>query len=293
MIWYGAGRLWHAVRPIQITEAGISDTKHSTSERNTLRVAAYNIAHGRGGTLGQTNWIHKKPEQVIEQLKKISRQIIQESPDIIVLNEIDFNAKWSFGIDQAQFLAEECGYRYVLKQKNFNVSLPFYNLSFGNALLSRHPIENPQFLNFSAYSKYEALLAGDHDGFICDIHTPLGAVSFAGIHLEYRDEPTRIAAAQLFDVALSNRPHPLIALGDFNSTLSANTNTAMNLLFSKLNYTSAGHSLEPGQPFTFPASNPKIQIDWIIGKGELKFTNFRAVPSSHSDHLMVIAEVAL
>lgn len=288
-LWYLVGRLEHNLAPIQVTETAAPFTPYS----GHLRVAAYNIAHGRGGKLGASNWSNETPDQLRANLDAIAGQINQAAPDIIVLNEIDFHAPWSFGLDQADYLAQKCGYRYVVKQRNLGVSLPFYQLHFGNALLSKYPVRVVEFQRFEPYSAIESLAAGNHDGFSADIYLNDQRLRIYAIHLEYRDEPTRVAAAKAILGNPDNQYYPVIALGDFNSSLDTPINGHGENTIRQ--FLDAGFVASmPGEdaPDTFPSGNPDRKIDWILGRG-VSFINAKVVPSPHSDHLMIVAEVKL
>jgi len=74
----------------------------------------------------------------------------------VVLNEADFDATWSGGINQAQWIAKHAGYPYHVEQRNYDVSLPFFKPRFGNAILSRWPILDAEQIELPAVSKWES-----------------------------------------------------------------------------------------------------------------------------------------
>ncbi|WP_309399648.1 endonuclease/exonuclease/phosphatase family protein [Cerasicoccus maritimus] len=292
--WYTYHRIEHKASPIKLTTVEVPSPKAEVS-LSTIRVAAYNIAHGRGGKLGTSNWDNDSADALRQRLDQIATQINAVAPDILVLNEIDFDTSWSFGFNQAEYLAKKCGYPYVLQQRNFGVSLPFYHLHFGNALLSKYPITNAEFLKFPPLSMKEDIFAGDHDGFICDVAAPGQTLSIVGVHLEYRDESTRLQSAKIIQTAAEQRTKPVIAMGDFNSAPDANAQTASGentisyLLANGFTASMTGAKALP----TFPSEKPERKIDWILGSTVDGFRDGRVIQSNYSDHLMVAAEVDL
>ncbi len=218
----------------------------------------------------------------------------------MVLNETDFNSAWSYNVNQARYIAEKCGYSHILEQINMDVNFPFYRLCFGNAVLSRYPLKNAQFLNFPPRSGWEDFFAGNHDGVFCEARTPFGPVGIFAVHLEYRSETVRQACVRMIAETGDNYSFPVIALGDFNSTLpglpgakqAKKEKKAMYYLLGEGGFT-ASLSLDKIGPehYTFPSEKPATLIDWITGKGIRSFSGAKNIKSRLSDHLMVTAEV--
>ncbi|MDM8523623.1 endonuclease/exonuclease/phosphatase family protein [Desulfococcaceae bacterium HSG8] len=294
--WYSVSRIRAVNTPLSVYSFKENITEKNTSETGKLKVASYNIAHGRGGKYGAKNRSHKTEKELLEHLDKIAEQIKNERPDMIVLNETDFSSAWSFNINQTEYIGKKCGYPYILEQKNIVVSFPFYRLCFGNAILSRYPIQNEKFIDFQPYSELEDIFAGNHDAFSCELELPSGPVGIFGIHFEHRNEATRVRCAEILAEMCSEIKFPVIALGDFNSTpsglpksqASENGKNAMSFLFSEKEFVSY---LEEKDAYTFPSEKPDRLIDWIIGKRIREFSNSKIIKSDLSDHLMVVTEV--
>lgn len=269
------------------------------NEHHRLKVSSYNLAHGRGGKYGANNRSHKTEKDLLDHLEKIVEQIKNESPDIMVLNEIDFSSAWSFNIDQAEYIAKKCGYPYFIEQKNMSVSFPFYHLNFGNAILSKYPVQNSKFIDFQPYSAIEDIFLGNHDAFFCQLEVPSGPIGIFGIHLEYRSEAIRVRCAEVLSEMCSKIEFPLIVLGDFNSTPSglnksiATTDgtNAMSLLLGEKGFISYLKKEDQMDAYTFPSEKPDRLIDWIIGKGIRNFSNSKIIQSDLSDHLMIVTEI--
>jgi endonuclease/exonuclease/phosphatase family metal-dependent hydrolase len=297
-IWYAVSRIRGLNTPLAIYSAGATAERQSGYKTDALKVASYNIAHGRGGKYGAKNWSHKTKEALLKHLDSIAEQIKAEDPDIIVLNETDFSSAWSFNIDQAAYIGKKCGYAHILEQKNMVVSFPFYHLSFGNAILSRHPIRNERFIRWPRYSSLEDIFAGSHNGFYCELQLPSGPIGILGIHLEYRSEAIRVRCAEMIAELSAATDLPVLALGDFNSTpagwpkagFSDAGKNAMSYLLDEHGFVAC---LNETKNLTFPSEKPDRRIDWIIGQRIGSFSNSKIIQSHLSDHLMIVSEIEL
>lgn len=299
--WYLFSRINTIYAPLSVYSIDHQIDKRTATQNGSLKVASYNIAHGRGGELGAKNRSHQTKQALLEHLDKISAQIRNENPDIIVLNETDFSSAWSFNVNQAAYIAVKCGYPYLLEQKNMGVSFPFYHLYFGNAILSRFPIRNESFIDFHPYSRLEDLVAGNHDAVLCEVKLPSGPVAILGVHFEYRSETIRLRCAEMLTEITSTINHPVIVLGDFNSTpqglakskKSESGKNAMSFLFNEKGFVSFLRGEKAKNIYTFPSGKPDRLIDWIIGRGIKAFSNSKVIHSDLSDHLMIVTEVQI
>ena len=94
-------------------------------QEGVIRVGTYNIAHGRGGALGTSNWTGSNRKQVTAHLRKTGDFIRDQQLDLIVLNEVDISAAWSRHLNQARAIAETAGFPYVAEQRNTDIAAPF------------------------------------------------------------------------------------------------------------------------------------------------------------------------
>jgi endonuclease/exonuclease/phosphatase family metal-dependent hydrolase len=99
-------------------------TIHSSRrfKRGQITVMSYNIHHG-AGTDGKYD------------LKRISEIIRRHSPDIVCLNEVDFQTERTNGDEQARQLAADLGMEF-----SFARNFEFQGGWYGNAILSKYPI---------------------------------------------------------------------------------------------------------------------------------------------------------
>jgi len=296
LIWYATNRLssdsvavkTYKVQPMSILPAG---------DNAYLKVGGFNIAHARGSKYGATNWQNQSIEAQQEQLDLIAQQLREEGSDVIVLNEIDFRARWSLDINQAEYIAKKAGYQYVAEQRNIDISVPFYDFKFGNAILSKHKISDCEHVKYPRHSRWEGYLAGNHDGLLCVINAPSNQVAVLAVHLEHRSETARMDSARQINKLSKEYNFPFLAIGDFNSTPiefygSKVTNAGKNTLTYLLNeagFRNAAGIVNSVAHYTFPSENPDRVIDWILAKGNARFINSEIVKSNISDHFMIVS----
>jgi len=291
--WFAVNRLvrpWTVVRVIA-EDVAAAPVKMASADR--LRVVAYNIAHGRGQS--RSNWVDNDQRQA--RLGEIAGVLRDVDADIVVLNEVDFEAIWSGHVNQAESIARLAGYPYRVEQRNLDAAVPFVRLRFGNAVLSKYPIIDAQRVAYPGLRPWEWMLVGHKEGVVATIGLPGGRwVRVAGVHLEHRDEGVRIASAEMIAAMAVDDDVPLIAAGDFNSTRvdlpkarPVDGTTAVSRLLD-----GHGWKARPGtMQGTFPAVNPDREIDWILATPQSTVGDRSTTGGDLSDHLAVIAEVEL
>jgi endonuclease/exonuclease/phosphatase family metal-dependent hydrolase len=274
----------------------------ATSDRSLypLRIASYNIAHGRGGSLGASSWDGGPGPARRKRLEAIGSFLDDRGIDVVVLNEVDFSALWSDHQDQAAIIARAGGYPFVARQRNIDVAVPFIRFKFGNAVLSRFPILSAQRMRFGPYSRLEALLAGNHDSLLTRIRLPDGlTIAVWALHLERRNERTRIEAVECILETATSITDPLFIVGDFNSSPRsfpwaqpvAEGHTALDLIAASNRF--AAFPALHGSPdeFTFPSVRPDRTIDWAFVPADWWIGETLVAEASWSDHLPIIVSV--
>ncbi len=316
LAWYGINRFAYTLHPVRVIReqtAAFSDLVGEDHTTDSLRVLAWNIAHGRGTV--ESNWDGGDRDTRLRRLHDIARVILEQNADIVVLNEVDFDSTWSYGVNQAEILAREAGYPYRAEQVNIRLSLPFFHLEFGNALLSRHPITKARWIPYPALSSLENLFAGGKQGLLGSIHlpptptavgtrSPVGdapgsIISIVAVHLEHRSELVRTETAGALLEITSDLDTPVLFAGDFNSTRpgfpqsqrAPDGKTALQVLIENGRFQSQPHQ-EPGpDDFTFRVPHPGRVIDWILIPESWTFLTYEAPAVELSDHRPVLAEI--
>ena len=249
---------------VKVFADGAANERLVDSPSTTLRIAAYNIAHGRG--TGNDNWNGGDKAEREQRLRDIARFLRDANLDVVVLNEVDFDSSWSHRVNQAEFLAREAGFPFHVEQRNIDAAIPLVSWRFGNAILSRYPISSTRLIDFPAYSRWETVVAGKKKGVVCTIDLLEGRqVRVLAVHLSHRSETVRVASARIIDRERQRAGPPLIAAGDFNSTLltfpqsevDQTGQSALSLLLEPQSFATSVLPQPTEQDLTFSSLSPK------------------------------------
>jgi len=258
---------------------------------DSLTVVSYNIAHGRGSALDASNWTGDASQRA-DRLAAIGGYLRERGADVVVLNEVDFDARWSGGIDQAAVIARAGGYPWLARQANYDLPLPLFRLRFGNAVLSRHPIVSAERVALPALRRFEALAYGSKDALRVSVDLgPGGPLTLWALHLEVRDGEIRRQAAEQLAALIGVNAATLVA-GDLNdpSWTSASPVDSLGVLFGA----GLASAIDPqqSQP-TFPSERPEVTLDWILHGKRLQAEAAGVEAVEFSDHRPVWARFQL
>ena len=301
LTWWGSVRLMAGARAITIVTANSTDSNANDSD--TLRIMTWNIAHGRG--LSESNFNGESHDARDRRLTAIASVIREHDADIVILNEVDFNSTWSHNINQAAIIAERAGYAYRVEQRNYDTSLPFFSLKFGNVILSSHPIRATQALNFPTISRWKSILAGSKQGVLTtvDVQGIGRLIDVVAVHLEspWGAHDIRTASTQVIRDAIIDADRPGIVAGDFNTSppgypgvrAKRVERTALSVLLDD-DMMSLHSEMQPTQEsMTYRADIPTRLIDWILFTREWKLVSQEVLPTDLSDHRPLIVELRL
>ena len=233
----------------------------------------------------------------MDRLRKIGKLLQKIDADVVVLNEVDFDCSWSHGVNQAAVLAELAGYPYRIEQRNLDFRVLGWRWKFGNAILSRYPIDGVLGIDLPGYSKWETEFAGQKRGVLCEVHTDSGYVRVIAAHLCHRSEDVRVASAEL----LNQFDFPTIIAGDFNSTppdfprsgADANGANAIATLDASGLFKRSPMTAPAAAGRTFRSQEPVSTIDWILIPIAWEFTGYEVIDSQLSDHRPVVADIRM
>ncbi len=236
---------------------------HRLAAQSTLRVAAYNIKHGQG------------MDGVVD-LERVADVLRALDADVITLQEIDHGVERTGGVDQAARLGELLGMEAV-----FGDFMPYQGGEYGMAVLSRLPIVG---------SMNHRLPDGDEPRSALEVQVtgPGGqTLSVVGIHF-YRTEEERLAQAGALMLGLAGTPHPVLLVGDFNSTRGDRV----------MSHLAESWSILPknGSPLTFPSDEPDREIDFVLLRPAAAFEvmEHRVIDEAiASDHRPLLAVLRL
>jgi endonuclease/exonuclease/phosphatase family metal-dependent hydrolase len=296
---YGFSRVASLWRYVVVRSANTSIDGVAPSRKAQLRVACYNIAHGRGTVA--SNWEGGSQEERATRLGQIADVLRDIDADIVVLNEVDFDCSWSHGINQARDLAEKAGYPYWVEQRNLDFRILVWKWRFGNAVLSKYPITAARAVPLPGDSRWKTVLAGKKRGVLCDVLVGDQRIQVIGAHLSHRSESVRVKSAAMMAKIAGKSRYPTIVAGDLNSTppgfphsaRDANGNNALDAL-DRSQYFVRSPQMPPiaASAMTFSSFQPRMVIDWILIPRDWTFLRYSVESTELSDHRPVWADVA-
>lgn len=207
--------------------------------QQVVRVLTYNIHHGEGADLKID-------------LERIAAIISAAGADVVALQEVDVRTTRVSGVDQAHELSRLTGMHVV-----FGRTIPYRGGLYGNALLSRWPVNH--------YVNHEMpFTPGRERRGVIEALIPAPPASNLGVdfqmlatHLDTTESDRLLAVRRLKEI-LAERPvdWPMILAGDMNALPSS---TVIKQLGEDWQLATTGEPL-----LTFPAQEPARQIDFVL-----------------------------
>ncbi len=248
-----------------------------------------------------------------EKLSQLAQFIEEWNPDVICLQEIDFDSFRSHGMNQAQYIAKKAGYPYVAEALSWDahyipfpywpISRHFARVKSGGAIISKYPlmdhevnllakpISQPWWYNIFYLHRY-----------FQKVTIEMGDKKFKiiNLHLEAFDKKERQDQIELLSQKVLKENIDFVT-GDFNMLMSSATKRSK--FYNDDNYENDFsyekalkmnlsevipddiYAKNESLYFTYPASHPDRRLDYIFYKPELKMMKAEVVPSALSDHL--------
>ena len=237
-------------------------------------IVTFNIGYLSGMT---NNRPLAKPKALFDtNLQKVLREVKAVNPDIIALQEIDFNAARSYHVDQQNEISK-LGYNYVFEAINWDenyVPFPYWPIKMhfgkvvsGQSVLSKYPLKAAQRIVLDRVEN----AAFYRDAFYLDRLAQVVKVVLNGqevvlisVHLEAFDKETRVQQfSQILKLfQLYKRKYPTILLGDFNSR-ARDKSAAIQRLFAMPTVGNAAF-IPNSIDNTFDTKDPHKRIDYIF-----------------------------
>jgi len=285
---------------------------HLPTQKDTLSLLTYNL----GYLSGMTNNLAVDRTQKLfnDNLIHTNQLLFDLNPDFVGFQEIDFNAKRSFEVNQMEEIVRSGGYDYAAMAVNwdkkyvpFPYGLPnthFGRVYSGQAILSKYKITENK-LNVLIKPQGKPFY---YNAFYLDRIAQVNKVDINGteiilinVHLEAFDVPTREKQAETLLKLYREytKKYPVLLFGDFNSTPPNATHPyavekTMSLLFSepglKAAISDSTYMANENAYFTYDSRNPDIKIDYILyNSDKIKAVEARVVNGAGeiSDHLPV------
>lgn len=268
------GVLFLGLNPDQFTGTNPeSDTLKENRETqiDTFKVMSYNIRHGRG-----------LDDEV--DLRRIADDIRDTNADLIGLQEVDMGVERSYQFDLMSVLSGYTGLKSV-----FYKNIPFQGGEYGNAILSRFPIESSRNLHY--IMEHE----GEQRGLLqTEVRIGELTIAFMTTHIDYREDDTErlMNVDQMIETKRAYRGMPVLIIGDFNDVPGSNTHERMKEYF-----TDVWEEHGEGDGYTFHAEDPDRRIDYIFYTNNLveddhpaiRPVDIKVIETDASDHLPIIA----
>lgn len=269
-------------------------------------IVTYNIGYLSGMTNNKA--IDKSKKLFDDNLKKVQFETKKVNPDIIALQEIDFDASRSYNINQESEIAN-LGYNYRATSVNWDkkylpfpywpISMQFGKVVSGQSIISKYPLKGQErvVLQRVAETPYY------RDAFYLDrlaqvVKVVLGKqeVIVINVHLEAFEKETRVRQFNRV-LAIFNsykKDYPTILLGDFNSR-AKDSDAIIQKIITMEDVGNAAFNLDLLEN-TFDTKAPFQRIDYIFyTKKSIKYVSGRVLNDfgQASDHFPVFMEFKL
>lgn len=253
-----------------------------------LRLVTFNIAHARG--LNPIQGITTQRKLRIN-LRKIAGLLERLKPDVVALQEIDERSRWAGNFDHLDYLRVHTRFPHTVFGIN-NRRAGLINLSYGNALLSQHPIRAAETVVFGQRQ------LGEKGFLYAELDVGGACVPIVNLHLHFSSRAQRLLQLErlLGWLREKHRLHaanwkiPPIICGDFNNPGTRDDATA-SLLSHLSDY--CDYALHPAVGRTFPSPMPQRTLDFIFLPAGCVLARCEIVRSMLSDHLPVVVEFDL
>ena len=255
----------------------------------TFRIVTFNIAHARGLSPIQGLSTGRNARA---HLRKIARLLERLDADLVALQEIDENSRWNGSFNHLEFLRGETDYPHAVFGIN-NRRTGRFNLSYGNAILSRHPVVTSETITFGQARIGEK-------GFLF-VEASVGGrlLPVVNLHLHHSSRARRFLQIDRVMAYLNEkrrqRQHawhlPPILCGDLNNASHRPDATASLLRY----FSRHGHyTLHPAAGVcTYPSAWPRRSLDFVFLPPACRNPREEVVRSFLSDHRPVLVEFAL
>lgn len=244
------------------------------------RALVYNIAYATGAPGSHTENLLRLHRYFLKKsycnLNEISKFISNTDPDIIGLLEVDTGSFRASKINQVSAISSITDYytHYTTKYGDSLTSkiIPILRKQ-GNAILTKEKESNGIYHYFPGGFK-KLILELDMNG-----------LRFFLVHLSLSERVRTIQLKHISNLLATNKS-PVIVAGDFNAFKGINE---LEEIQKRLNLINPNTYHKP----TFPAWNPKHQIDFLLCSKDIKIINFDIPSIMLSDHLPIILDFEL
>jgi endonuclease/exonuclease/phosphatase family metal-dependent hydrolase len=253
-----------------------------------LRLVTFNIAHGRGLTPIQGLTSRQK---IRSNLRRIAALLTRLGPDVVALQEIDQRSLWAGNFDHLDYLRIHANYKHAVFGIH-NRRAGLINLSYGNAVLSRHPILAAETVVFGRRR------VGEKGFLYIELEIEGRCVPLVNLHFHFSSRLQRLRQLERMLAWLREKHRergtawtvPPIVCGDFNTSSTGSDATAS--LLSHLS-DHGDYELHPQNGRTFPSPLPTRTLDFVFLPPGCVAAHCEIVRSFISDHRPVLVDFDL
>jgi len=207
-------------------------------------------------------------------LDGITQFIRKEDPDVVGLIEVDTGSIRTGMLNQAEHIAKQIGHYSTYECKygatSFNLRMPIVRMQ-GNAFLAAPRVTGERFHYFD--SGIKRLI----------IELELDDVCVFLVHLSLKYRHRQYQLRYLHDL-IGRSTKPVVVAGDFNTFWGSHE---LYLFMRAAGLRSANENALP----SFPARNPRVELDFILVSEGLQVTDFRIPDVRFSDHLPLVCDI--
>ncbi len=222
---------------------------------------------------------------LFENLNKIADLLKEHTPDIVLLQEVDRISPLTMHIDQLTYIAERVGYLHHAHGASSEMRIGKRIVySAGCGIMSRFPIIATENI------KFDQSFPTPRKGFLVatlEIE-PEKKLTVVSAHLPVIDFLTvrskRVQVERMIEI-LQDRG-PVVIGGDLNMSLSILNRENIRVFATRLNVKTHSAVFDSGSA-TYPAWDPRRNIDWIFASPELAISDYRVLTERVSDHLAI------
>ena len=252
-------------------------------ESTSIRAVTLNVAHGRKDGRNQ---MLLGEETIRSNLLEVADFLDRSEADVIALQEVDAESKWSGKFHHLDFLSENSA--YVCSYHGLHASGRMYD--FGTALLAQTSFRD----SFTHSFKPSWPTTTKGFSFAALDWNPGGAlpeptvVNFVSVHLDFSRRSVRRSQVEEMVAALSQIEGPMVMMGDFNTDWEAKE-SSLKSLAEQLNLS----AFKPTAEGLSTYGKKGARLDWILISDDLEFSDYSVLPEVMSDHYAVAAEIVL
>lgn len=247
--------------PLDMIGENLAASVTADTDNIVIRVMQYNV---KNCDLGE------KIDEVAEEIKK-------EAPQVVCLQELDWGADRSDGLEILKLLAQKVSMNYM-----FYPTIHFRGGLYGIGIMSVYPLENCVILPLAVEKGEEGRTLAK-----AQIRVNDTVIDIFNTHLSFESVESRQNQLSVLNAATSNSAH-FILCGDFNindfSELKVLEN-AQAVNNAQTDYQTYIPSADEADLF--------LGIDNILTANSMHIQNSYMVKTQVSDHNMLVADIAL